>query len=248
MTAQSAAGQAWLSATSASQLAPGPRRCPATARPRRSAASKVAVLSARAAAALSSTTSRRGLRSSPPAARAASGRSRPVRRRAGRPAAAGRRPSFGGIQLEGDHAPILQVAHPVRAAGGQFVQPAVAVHDKGRLPAQLAQHFGQRVGQGRVVHADQLVGGAGRVGQRAEQVEDGALAQFSARPDRHASSPGETCGANMKPMPTCSMQVGHLLGRQIQVDAQRAQHVGAAAAATMQPGCRAWPPCARPRR
>ena len=96
-------------------------------------------------------------------------RFRPARRRAGHPAErrAGR---IGGVQREGVHLAVLQVADAVRPGGGQFVQAARAVHHEGRLPAQLAQHLGHGFGQRRVVDADELSGwrrpgwSAGRAG------------------------------------------------------------------------------------
>jgi hypothetical protein len=50
--------------------------------------------------------------------------------------------------------PIVQMTDAVWSAGGQFIQPAVPVDHKGCLPAQRAQHFGQRLGQGRVINTD----------------------------------------------------------------------------------------------
>ena len=88
------------------------------------------------------------------------------------------------MQIEGMHAAIgLQLADAVRAGGGEFVQPVVTVDDHGRLAAQLAQHARQRLGQRRVINSGQLVSGAGRVSERPEDVEDGALFQFAPRSD-----------------------------------------------------------------
>ena len=52
--------------------------------------------------------------------------------------------------------------------------------------AQPPQGLGQRNDPAFVEHADQLVTGAGRVGQRPEQVEDRADADLAARADRVA--------------------------------------------------------------
>ena len=46
------------------------------------------------------------------------------------------------------HLAVAQVADAVGPGGGQLVQPAVAVDDEGRPPAQRAQHLGQRAGSG----------------------------------------------------------------------------------------------------
>ena len=90
----------------------------------------------------------------------------------------------GRVEVEGAHAAFAQVADAVRAGGRQLVQVAVAVEHQRGMAAQRAQHLGQDLRQGRVVHADDLVRGAGRVGQRSEHVEDGALAQLAAGADR----------------------------------------------------------------
>ena len=54
----------------------------------------------------------------------------------------------------------------------------VAVHDPGMLAAEPAQHLRHRLDPFRREHADQLALDAGRVGQRAEQIEDRARAEL----------------------------------------------------------------------
>ena len=106
-----------------------------------------------------------------------------ARRKGERRAASGF--GIGRVEVEGAHAAFAQVADAVRAGGRQLVQAAVAVDHEARrgCPASPSTSASD-LRQGRVVHADDLVRGAGRVGQRAEQVEDGALAQLAARADR----------------------------------------------------------------
>ncbi len=124
----------------------------------------------------------------------------------------GRRPKRCGIQLEGGHPTIAQVAHPVRSRRWS-ARPARRGRGRRRPPGRPAAPSTSASGCGerRVVDADQLVRGAGRVGQRAEQVEDGALRPARGAGRWHTSSPGGNFGANRKPMPTCSMHVRHLL-------------------------------------
>jgi hypothetical protein len=65
------------------------------------------------------------------------------------------------------------------AGGGQLVH-AGPVHRPGALGAQRPQGLGHRLDEAMGRDADHLALGAGRIGQRAQQVEDGAEAQLLA--------------------------------------------------------------------
>jgi hypothetical protein len=55
--------------------------------------------------------------------------------------------------------------------------------DDGVFCAKLGQHFGHEHGQSPIINTQQLSFDAGRIGERAENVEYGARADFLARPD-----------------------------------------------------------------
>ncbi len=74
-----------------------------------------------------------------------------------------------------------------------------------RTGAELGQHVGQRPDERGGEDPDDLRARAGRVGQRAEHVEDRPRAELAAHRRRHGASPGWCAGANMKPKPSSSI-------------------------------------------
>ena len=76
-----------------------------------------------------------------------------------------------------------KVTNAVGAGCGQFVQLTRTVHNEGSAAAQLLQHAGKHLGQRRVVDTQQLRFCACRVGQRSQDIKDGADTQFAARAD-----------------------------------------------------------------
>ena len=98
----------------------------------------------------------------------------------------------------------------------------------------MRQRTRDQLGQLRARHADQLTRRAGRIGQRAEQVERGAHAELLARLAPHAASTGETSGRRRTRCPPRRGSVRRRRRRR-DVDAERLEQVGAAAAARHRP-------------
>ena len=236
----------------AARQRPDSNACPRSAKPSRESA-RSQQSTASAAAALSSTTSACACRSAiRPARRAdilalsagvATARSAMAPDGERRPQQVRDRP----VDSRGCARCLRTGGYAIRAGRRQLVQVAVAVqHQRGVAPSAPST-WAIVLRQLGIEHADDLVRGAGRIRQRAEHVEDGALPDFAARPAACFMA-GWNFGANKKPMPTSSMHLAHLLRRQIEVDPQRGQHIGAAALAMTQRDCRASPPFApRPR-
>ncbi len=116
----------------------------------------------------------------------------------------------------------------MRGAGdGDFIESVMAVDDPCTFGPQPPQRLGHRQQKFSVIDADQLEFRAGRIGKRAEQVEDGAEAErFSDRGDmfhrvmmlrRHQESEIETAQRFLGPC-----------GGQGRIDAQSLQHIGGA--------------------
>ena len=103
----------------------------------------------------------------------------------------------------------------------------MAVDGDGCQRAQPAQHARHGFGQVRAEHADRHVFGAGRIGQRAEDVEHGAGGQFAPRTNGVAHGRVVVDGVTETDAGLVDA-VRHLLGVDVQPDAQRAQHVCAA--------------------
>ena len=81
------------------------------------------------------------------------------------------------------HLAVLQLRRERLARRRDFVEAVVSVDDEASLAAEVPEHGGEDRRQGGVVDADDLVARAGGVGQRAEQVEDGADADLAPRTD-----------------------------------------------------------------
>ncbi len=81
------------------------------------------------------------------------------------------------------HLALLQFRHERAARRRDLVEAVVSVDDEASLAAEVPEHGGEDRRQGGIVHADELVARAGGVGQRAEQVEDGADADLAPRAD-----------------------------------------------------------------
>ncbi|OQA39024.1 MAG: hypothetical protein BWY52_03173 [Chloroflexi bacterium ADurb.Bin325] len=121
------------------------------------------------------------------------------------------------------------MADDVGTGRSQLVNVAVAADDDGRDRSQLAEHVGQVLGQVGGEDAHQLAARACRVGQRAEDIEDGAHVQVAARADGVLHGRVQLRG-KQKADADLVHAAPDLLRRQVEVDAQLGQHVGAAAA------------------
>ncbi len=111
-----------------------------------------------------------------------------------------------GRDLEGTDLAVVQFDDLGRPGRRYLVEPVGAMDEPDALRAEIAQHLGHRPQPGRRKHADQLPFDAGRVGQRAEQVEDRARAELDARRRRHGALRHDGVCAIMKPMPASLMQ------------------------------------------
>ena len=74
------------------------------------------------------------------------------------------------------------------AGQGDFAEAVGAVHDGGAARAEPREHGGQQRPQFVATDAEQLIRRPGRIGERAEQVEDRAARRASAAPAPRASS------------------------------------------------------------
>ena len=103
------------------------------------------------------------------------------------------------------------------------------MHHPGVLGAQRAEHVRQGLHPGGVVDAEELAPRAGRVGERAQQVEHGAEAQLDA--DRRHVAHGGVEGGGEEEAHAGFLQGAHgLSGLGLHPHAKRRQHVGGAGA------------------
>ncbi len=97
------------------------------------------------------------------------------------------------------------------------------------LHAQFAQSLGHEFGEARVVHADDLRGGSGGIGERAEQIKNGADAQLAARGNGVARG-GVHCGGVEEADADLFDGFGDAFRREFDFYAEGFEHVGGAAA------------------
>ena len=104
------------------------------------------------------------------------------------------------------HLPVADFERQRGPGGGDFVQAVGAVDHEAALaaPAPPARRPSVRAAFARG-RAHQLRVGAGRIGQRAQQVENGAHLEIARAPAARASWRCGRAGANRKPMPTSRM-------------------------------------------
>jgi hypothetical protein len=140
---------------------------------------------------------------------------------------------------------ILQLADQGGGAEGNFVETILAMHDQHALGAQALHDAHQDADQVGVENAHQRVGRAGRIGQRAEDVEQGAHPHLAAH-RRHVLHGAVMVGREHEAEAGFRDTGGNLLGRQHDVGAERFQHIGAPELdETLRPPCLATlPPAA----
>ena len=122
-----------------------------------------------------------------------------------------------------------QLADQGLARDRDLVQSVEAVHHHHVLRAQALQHPHLDADQVDVEHAHQLVLRAGRIGERPEDVEDGAHAELLAH-RRGMLHRRVMVGREHEADADGLDRARDLLGREIEVRAERLEHVGAAAA------------------
>jgi hypothetical protein len=104
------------------------------------------------------------------------------------------------------------------------------MHDQSAFRAQLRQRLGDERQPLPAEHAQQLLAGVGGVGQRSQQVEHCAHAEFTAHRGDMAHR-GMVQRREHKPDADLLDALRDLFGREVQVHAQRFQHIGTAALA-----------------
>src|SRR6185437_4077235 len=126
------------------------------------------------------------------------------------------------------HAALAHLGHASRRRYGDFIQAIIPVNHQGAMHAQHAERFRQFLHQIGGVNTHHLGGGGGRVGERAEQIEYSAQAQFAAR-GLHVFH-GRVHGGGEQKRDAHLLQAGGEAGRgERNVDAQRFHNVGGAA-------------------
>ena len=132
--------------------------------------------------------------------------------------------------------------HRRRRGGGQLVEAVVPPEDQ--RPAAAARPAPRPcTGAIRAVGAaDRRGHRPGRVGQRAEEVEDGARCPSRAAGRRRAACRGGRPARRRSRCRPPATQRATAGGRQVDGDAERLEHVGGARRTTTRPGRRAWRP------
>ena len=101
------------------------------------------------------------------------------------------------MQEEAADDPVAAFRHLGVAGGGDLVQAVGAVGHPGPFGPEIGEGPGQQVGMVGPRYADELPGDPGRVGQRTEQIEDGAHAEVAPGAGR-VTHRGMECGREQK--------------------------------------------------
>ena len=125
------------------------------------------------------------------------------------------------------HVSVDDLADEVRPGRRELVDPAGAVDDERAARAELGQHVGDHGHELRRVDADDLGARAGRVRQRAEHVEDGARRELV--PDRPGVlHRGMVRRREHEAEAELVDRLRDPLGGEVELEAERLEHVGAA--------------------
>ena len=210
--------------SSAALAAPESTACAARATPSRR--SPAASAMTRAAAALKTAMSRYGVRAPSSTARssAALWAGSPPRTSSGRARA---RPDLLRRDRERPQRAVLQRRHMGRAGRGDLVEAVGPVHGPDALGAKLLESLGERFEPCHRGNAEELARHAGWIGERPQQVEDRARAQF--HPHRRDVAHGNVMGLGEHEAQVRFAQTAREMGRiEADLDAKRGQHVGRA--------------------
>jgi hypothetical protein len=142
---------------------------------------------------------------------------------------------------------ILQLADQGGGAEGNFVETILAMHDQHALGAEALHDAHQDADQIGVENAHQRVGRAGRIGQRAEDVEQGAHPHLAAH-RRHVLHGAVMVGREHEAEAGFRDTGGNLFRRQHDVGAERSPARRPHRNWRTRCARRAWPPCRRPQR
>ena len=120
------------------------------------------------------------------------------------------------------------VIFPGFAGQRDFIQTAFAAHDQNMFGAKLLQYAGKNAAQVDVEHAQELVCRAGRIGQRAQDIEDAAESERTA--DRGNIAHGAVMvGREHKADTGLLDALGNLFGVEVEVGAHLFHDIGSAA-------------------
>jgi hypothetical protein len=125
------------------------------------------------------------------------------------------------------HHAVLELADQRARAQADFIQAVAAIDDQRMLGAQALQGTHLDADQVFVEHAHQDIGRGCRVGERAQDVEDGAHAQFLAH-GGHVLHGRMMVGRKHEADAHIAYAIGDLRGVEVDVDAQRLHGIGAA--------------------
>jgi len=136
-----------------------------------------------------------------------------------------RQPQLRGVDVVAANLAVEQLDDGRGRRCSQFVEPVVAVHDHRPRRAVGLQHADQLFGHRPVGHADDLPAHAGWVGQRAQEVEDGADAKLAAHGPRMSHARVEA-GRQAEPDPRLRHATGHAVGPEVDGRAERLEEIG----------------------
>ena len=129
------------------------------------------------------------------------------------------------IEFVFTHYAVLQFANHGRCAEGNFVETILAPYHHDVVGAEPLHDVHLDADQVGMEHAHQGVRRAGRIGERAEDVEEGAHAQFLAH-RCHVLHGRVMIGREHETHAGRLQAFGHLRRREIDLHAERFQHVG----------------------
>ena len=122
---------------------------------------------------------------------------------------------------------IAQLGYFGRTTERDFIKTFQTVHNHGPRAAEILEHMGDHGDKLPAINADQLMRRHRRVGQRPENIEDGAYADIAPRLHRIFHRLMKQRRKQKSDADFCDALLDPFLGR-IHFDAQSAQHVGAA--------------------
>lgn len=122
---------------------------------------------------------------------------------------------------------ILELADQGFAGNRDFIEPFATKYGERTLAAEALQNADLDADQIGMEDAEHLVGCAGGVGERAEDVEEGAHAEFATH-RRGVLHGAVVIGGEHEADTDFVDALADLLGAEVDVDAERFEHVGAA--------------------
>ena len=134
-------------------------------------------------------------------------------------------PAASGVTVNSRSSPSRKLGHQALTGDSQLVQ-TLAVNEPGMGRTEVAQRFRHGPEPLRIIYASELPADLGRIGERAEQVEDRARTQLDARACGMAEG-GMVPGREQEDAAGLLHHGRQAVKRNVHVHAQRRQHVGA---------------------